>query len=206
MTRRAFTLLEIVIALAILSISLMVLIDGEAQAVVMTVDAHETIVGNALAQEKMSEVQFTLEMEGWTDANISEEGDFADYGSDGSWGENVDFEGEFDDYKWAYTVRKVELSLGDTSGAMDSMQSAGMGLPEDPSGGSSAGSEQRDLSDLGVQPDAISEMLAPFLREVRVLVWWGEDPKDGSECEDCIQLVTHLINPNGQVNATAAMP
>lgn len=205
MNRRAFTLLEIVIALAILSISLMVLIDGEAQAVVMTVDSQKTIIGNALAQEKMSEVQFTLEMEGWTDANISEEGDFSDYGSDGSWGEDIDFEGEFDDYKWAYTVRKVELSLGDTSGAMESMQSAGMGLPEDPTGNSS-GADEKDLSDLGVQPDAISDMLAPFLREVRVLVWWGEDPKDGSDCEDCIELVTHLINPNGQVNTPAGIP
>ena len=46
-------------------------------------------------------------------------------------------------------------------------------------------------------------MLKPYIREVRVLIWWGEEPEEGADCEDCIELVTHVANPTGEVIAGA---
>jgi hypothetical protein len=41
------------------------------------------------------------------------------------------------------------------------------------------------------------EMLGNFLREVRVVVWWG-DNEDGT---DQVELVSHIINPTGLVTS-----
>ncbi|MDP6935406.1 MAG: hypothetical protein QGG40_20970, partial [Myxococcota bacterium] len=53
-----------------------------------------------------------------------------------------------------------------------------------------------DLTDF-VSPDMITDMLGSYIREVRVLVWWGDEPED----EDQIELVTHVINPSGTIVA-----
>ena len=54
---------------------------------------------------------------------------------------------------------------------------------------------QMDLSDVGVSGDMISEALSPYIREGRVLVWWGENEDE----TDQVELVTHIVNPSGQV-------
>ena len=43
----------------------------------------------------------------------------------------------------------------------------------------------------------ITEMLATYIREVRVLVWWG----DNEDELDQVELVTHIINPTGEIIA-----
>jgi prepilin-type N-terminal cleavage/methylation domain-containing protein len=186
--RRGFTLLEVVIALAILAVSLMVLVDSQATAVLMTVDAEKTLTGTYLAQEKMSEALLRLESEGFREGDIDEEGDFEDLG-----GEDSDVGLAFSDYRWAYTIREVDLQVGDLSEMADTLGGmSGEQGDTDP--------QQRDLSDVGFQPDMLSEMLRPYIREIRVLVWWGkEDPDMDEGCEDCIELVTHIINPSGTI-------
>ncbi|MFZ5481026.1 MAG: type IV pilus modification PilV family protein, partial [Myxococcota bacterium] len=77
--RRGFTLLEVVIALAILAVSLVVLVESQSSAVLVTVDAQRTLTGTWLAQEKMAEAMLRVEYEGFTDQDIDEEGDFADF-------------------------------------------------------------------------------------------------------------------------------
>ncbi|MFZ5481025.1 MAG: hypothetical protein ACOZNI_29960, partial [Myxococcota bacterium] len=121
-----------------------------------------------------------------------------------SFGEDVDFGDAFEEYKWAYTIREVDLQIGDMSGLADQLGAAGYGpSEEEQAAASDAGQETpetRDLSDMGVSPDMVSDMLKPYIREVRVLVWWGEDEPDLEEgCEDCIELVSHVINPTGVV-------
>ena len=197
--RSGFTLLEVVIALAILAVSLMVLIDGQATAVLMTTDTERTLTGTWLAQEKMSEAMFRLEREGFREGDIDEEGDFEDYGNDGSLGENVEFGDTFRDYKWAYTIRKVDLQLGDMSGAADQLQDAGFGPKSSEEQGGSSQADQRDLGDVGLDPSMFGDMLRNYIREVRVVVWWGDDEPDLATCEDCVELVTHAVNPGGKI-------
>jgi prepilin-type N-terminal cleavage/methylation domain-containing protein len=194
--RSGFTLLEVVIALAILAISLMVLIDAQSTAVLMTVESEKMLTGTYLSQEKMSEAMLRVEKDGFTDGDVDEEGDFSDFGAaEGGMGQGPDFGTAFDGYKWAYTIRKVDIQLGDIGQAADQLKSA-TGKDD---ATSDQNTDQRDLSDIGIQPDMISDMLRPYIREVRVLVWWGNDEPDPATCEDCVELVSHVINPSGVV-------
>jgi general secretion pathway protein I len=200
--RAGFTLLEVVIALAILAVSLVVLIETQSAAVLMTVDTEKVLTGTYLAQEKMNEAVLRVERDGFSEGDIDEEGDFEDWGSDGGFGQDVEFGDAFEEYRWAYTIRKVDLQLGDMSSAADQLSEAGLG----PKTGDADGDgepdqpEQRDLGDLGVDGSMFTEMLRPYIREVRVLVWWSEDEPDLDEgCEACVELVTHVINPSGTI-------
>lgn len=208
MRRSGFTLLEVVIALAILALALFVLVDAQASAVLMTVDAEKTLVGSYLAQQKMTEATLRLEKEGFKTADVNDEGNFDDFGQDdglggmegGGLGEDLDFGEGFAGYEWAYSIRQVDVSLGDVSGAQETMQAAGFGpSAEQADAAGNQGAEGRDLADVGIQPEMISEMLSPYIREVRVVVWWGAEPKSDAPCEDCVELVTHVINPKGDI-------
>ena len=60
---------------------------------------------------------------------------------------------------------------------------------------------------MGVQPDMITDMLRPYIREVRVMVWWGaEAPDPDKPCEDCVELVTHVCNPSGTESLAGELP
>ena len=194
--RRAFTLLEVLIALAILAVSLVVLVDAQATAVFMTRETDRIFTATLLAQEKMSEVKLYVETEGFVDKDIEEQGTFEDYEVESL---ELDFEDAFDAFEWAYTIREVELNLGgDIGGMADSLGQSGYFGDEAENSEISDGAEDRGLEDLGVQPDMVTEMLSPYIREVRVRVWWGEvDPDDPDE--NAVELVTHLINPSGIV-------
>jgi type II secretory pathway pseudopilin PulG len=194
--RGAFTLLEICIALAILAISMAVLVDSEAGAVVLTAEAERTLVANALAEEVMAEVLLGLEADGFTEQDQANEGDFGDFGADGRFGQTVDFEGEYEDYRYAWTIRRVDLQIGDASGAITEL--AGMGGTGD---AETSGGMDGSILGAFLSGDMLNEMLSPWMREVRVMVWWGDDPGDeeGQSCENCVELVTHVFNPSGQV-------
>ncbi|MDP2314457.1 MAG: prepilin-type N-terminal cleavage/methylation domain-containing protein [Pseudomonadota bacterium] len=196
--RAGFTLLEVVIALAILAIGLMVLVDSQSMAVLMTVDAGKTLTGTYLAQEKMAEAMLRLEEEGFRDADIDEEGDFEEFGASGDM-DAPDFGDSFEGYKWAYTIREVDIQVGDIASAAEEIEGSGF-LGSKTEAESDAAPESRDLTDMGFQPDMLTDMLRPYIREVRVLVWWDdEEPDLENGCDSCIELVSHVINPTGQI-------
>lgn len=59
-----------------------------------------------------------------------------------------------------------------------------------------------DLSDIpGFNPEQITEYLSNYIREVRVVVWWGENEDE----TDQVEITTHAINPSGIV-ATPDQP
>ena len=50
-----------------------------------------------------------------------------------------------------------------------------------------------------LQPDALTKMLSPYIREVRVRVWWG----DNTSGEDQVELLSHIIDPTGSMLGTS---
>ncbi|MSQ00705.1 MAG: type II secretion system protein [Myxococcales bacterium] len=200
--RQAFTLIEIVIALTILAVSLMVLVESQSGSVLQTIDSQRILTANSLAEAKLAEVLLTLEMDGFSDTIKGEDGSFEDFGDNGEYGEVVDFEGEYDEYGYAWTVRPVEMELGDIAGTLEELSK------DNESSGSSSTSTADDagvdasLFSAFLTPEAMSEMLSPWMREVRVVVWWGDDPGDleaDELCESCVELVSHVFNPSGTV-------
>lgn len=203
-TRPAFTLMEIVISLAILSVSLMVLVESQTASVIQTMDGQRILTATQLAEAKLAEVLLNLEMEGFQESEQGEEGTFEEFGDDGDFGEVVDFEGEYDEFGFAWTVRKVEMELGDIGGTLEELQQSGE-MDQSSTGTTTsaddAGIDSSMFSSF-LSPDTINDTLSPWMREVRVIVWWGDDPgeQEGeSSCEDCVEIVTHVFNPSGQV-------
>ena len=190
-----FTLLEVVSALAILAVSLFGLVDAEAGAVLMTVEAEKMLTGTYLAQEKISEAMLRLEREGFKDGDIDEEGDFSDFGVSDAMSGGADVGAAFADYKWAYTIREVDIQVGDIAETATELQSSGYGQQD--------GATDTDTTSAAaamIPTDMLSDMIKPYIREIRVLVWWGDEEPDLEEgCESCIELVTDVINPSGQI-------
>lgn len=196
-SERGFSLIEITIALSILVLALSILVENQGFAAFMTRDAEKIRIATMLAEEKMIEAQLQLELEGWKTSDIDEDGDFDDLGSEefrGS-GYNLDLKDTFDDYKWAYTIRKIEMNMpADMGGMMDDMM--GSGYYGDQSQNEDVQNNQMDLGDIGISSDMITEYLSDYIREVRVMVWWEEDFE---ETGDYVELLTHVVNPSGVV-------
>lgn len=196
-SERGFSLIEITIALSILVLSLSILVENQGFAAFMTRDAEKIRIATMLAEEKMIEAQLQLELEGWKTSDIDEDGDFDDLGSEefrGS-GYNLDLKDTFDDYKWAYTIRKIEMNMpADMGGMMDDMM--GSGYYGDQSQNEDVQNNQMDLGDIGISSDMITEYLSDYIREVRVMVWWEEDFEESG---DYVELLTHVVNPSGVV-------
>lgn len=196
--KAGFTLLEVVIALAILATSVMILVETQAGALFMSNDARNLQVATMLAEEKMAEAQLTLEREGWSSQDIDEEGDFEGFGSEDFRGDDLRLEMDEDlaDFHWAYTIRKIELTIPtDLGGMAGDLAGTGYFGEEGSTAVSESDSSQMDLSALGITPEMITEYLGDYIREVRVLVWWGEN-EDGA---DQVELLMHAVNPSGVV-------
>lgn len=186
-----FTLLEVIIALAILVGSLTVLVQTQGISVLMTVEGERYLTATNLAQQKMAEITLRLEEEGFIDRDeVSEEGDFEDL--DDAW-DGYDLDEAVEDYRWAYVIREIDLTMAADLGSMaEGMM--GDALPED----AQSTAETPDITDVpGFSDDMLADMLNPYIREIRVLVWWG----DNEDELDQVELVTHAINPSGVVAA-----
>jgi general secretion pathway protein I len=205
MRRAGFTLLEVMIALGILVTAMLVLMNAQGSSVLMAVDAQRSTMATMLAEEKMKEIMLNLEHEGWTDQDIDEEGNFEDYGKEDFRGDvvSVDLTEGLEDYRWAYTVRKIELTIPPDMGGM-AEQLVGSGYygsekteAMQESDKLQDASGQMDISQF-ISPEQMSEYLSGYLREVRIRVWWGENEDE----DDQVELVHHVVNPTGMVKST----
>lgn len=204
MSRRAFTLLEVVIALAILAVGLTVLVSSQSQAVVMAAETENIRLATLLAQEKMNEALLTVETDGFVEGqDIEEEGDFSDFSEEdfrGTEGLDLELGDRLESFRFAYTIRQIEFDLPpdlggamETLGANDYFPTSGSEKAEGVNMNQAAQPGQDMLGDM-LSPDVLSTQLSPYIREVRVIVWWG----DNEEKTDQVELLTHVINPTGE--------
>jgi prepilin-type N-terminal cleavage/methylation domain-containing protein len=193
--KRAFTLLEVVIALGIMATALVVLVQSQAFAVMSAADAEHLIRATQLAEEKMMEVQLLAEREGFSDQDIDEDGDFEEFGNEEFRGEGLDLKmgDQLADYRWAYTMRKIEIKMPPDMGGMASSMVGENYYGEEKSEQIDVGGAP-DLGDIGISGDLITDTLSDYIREVRVRVWWGDDPDDESQM---VELTSHVVNPTG---------
>ncbi|MEN0062649.1 MAG: prepilin-type N-terminal cleavage/methylation domain-containing protein [Myxococcota bacterium] len=217
-SRRGFSLLEVMIALSILTVSLVILIQTQSMAMVLTQEAEMRMTATDLAQQKMTEALLEIESEGFQVRDVYERGDFADYGSDGL---NVDVGDELEAFEWEYSIREVDITIvgeaaesagdlaedgdegGGPLGALSGLIGGGGEDVGNPLAGV-GGQLTEALGAFGLGSSSIAELLGPFVREVRVRVWWGGSIEEAEEIGNEVILTTHIFDPSGA--ATAETP
>ncbi|MFT4625043.1 MAG: prepilin-type N-terminal cleavage/methylation domain-containing protein [Myxococcota bacterium] len=204
MSRRAFSLLEVMVALGILVVSLTILIETQSNAVQMTAESEQIIVATDLAVAKFNEANLRVESDGFQIGDIEERGDFSDFGDEAT---NLEFGQSLEKFKWEYSISEIDLDLaGDIATMASEMDTTGMfGAAGDAGGGDPAGGAMGNLGAL-MSGDAITQMLGPYIREVRVRVWWGDDSDDAEDRGDEVFITGHVVNPTGVLSLEQGAP
>jgi len=175
----AFTLLEVMIALAILSISLITLYSSVGNSLKASGMAERTEKSNFLARQKMSEILLNIEQD-------IARGAFPDEKE-----ENGTFEKPFEDYKWAYTVKKVQLPVLQLPAEM--MEGTGAPSPETLSAAAGAsgvnGAVEMAANSMA---QVVTKKISEAIREVQVTISWGEGGEEGDE--EKVVITTHIAN------------
>ena len=200
---RAFTLLEVMVALAILATSLMAIADLTGTALRNHSYARDITVATLLARGKMAALEEKYEDAGFRDFDETEEGDFADQGHA--------------EIRWKVDLKKPDSALSpdellsvllgateggdapDLLGALlgKSGGTSGQGGPQTASAGGLVGGM------LQAQLTAFGESLKKSLREMRLTVAW----MDGRQLRQ-LTVTTHLVvlNPKAPGGAHGPNP
>lgn len=156
---RGFSLLEVVVALSILAISLVVLLQAQAQSLASAGRSRELAVATLLARSKMVDVEQKTFHDGLALGTQEEDGDFADEGHP--------------DVKWRTRVSEVKLDLSALQG-MCADRAAKSGAGE---GGE--GKENDCASAMGSLTGQVGGMMDELSRSMRaaeVVVSWADGP------------------------------
>ncbi len=154
-SQRGFTLLEVVVALAILAISLGVLMESQVTSLAAAGRARDMTIATLLARSKMIDLERELFDEGFTSGDQEEDGDFNEEGHP--------------EIKWKSKVMEVELDLATLGGTGDSKDGS---KKEDKSESSSSMSADGFLSGLGGSVEGIVKGLSDNMRVVDLAVSW----------------------------------
>lgn len=195
--RRGFSLLEVIVALAIMALSLMAIFDMNAGAVRKHVYTKKLTVATLLARSKMIDLEQELHDKGLSNDDDEESGDFSEEG--------------WKNFKWRAKIlapRTQGLSPDKLMAALfnlpmgDASQgNAGSGLSALFGGGASAGGSMGAnqggvLSALGPMSGMIQgqftqmiDVITKSVREVHLTVSW----KEGNQVES-LDLVTHVVS------------
>ncbi|WP_426750728.1 type IV pilus modification PilV family protein [Myxococcus sp. Y35] len=209
---RGFTLLEVVVALAILGLALMAIFDLNAGAVANHVYTKRLTVASLLARSKMTDLEQELYDDGFEVDDQEESGDFSEEG--------------WTQFKWRARIIAPKtdgvtpdqligaifnLPIGDNASGDPLGGLAGLfgGSTGGDSSGASGGPQAAGLGSMGgaamgmAQPmfTQMVEQITQTVREVHLTVYWQE----GTQVES-IDLVTHVVSlgPGSDRNGGAA--
>lgn len=174
--RRGFTLLEVMIAMALLVVALAALMGHEAVAVQMSHYSNRVSQAALLAQGKLLDAEHTLKRDGMEAFDGCEEGDFRAEG--------------YRDFKWKLCGYKLEFAEGSSEALTEQLLSmlGGMGIPGlgggggdegDTSGGTDPAADRlgKMAGQMGMALGAIPTFITQLedkVRKVRLEVTWTD--------------------------------
>lgn len=154
---KGFSFIEIMIAVAILAAGFVILMSAQGTAFLSSGRAEKLTTATLLAQQKMAEFEMEIEKD-------IEKGKFPR--DDTS--ENGEFDKPFEEYRWATSVKKVEVPVG---------------------GGSEGGEENAMMEGY---MNAIMEQISNSVREVKVVIYWGDRDEELID-QPQMEVVTHIV-------------
>lgn len=205
---RGFTLLETVVALAILALALMAIFDINSGAVSNHAYAKKLTVATMLARSKMTDLEQKLYDEGFSNDDDEESGDFSQEG--------------WDNFKWRAKIIAPKTDGvspeqligaifnlpigegGDMSGLAAMFGGGAGGGKEGKSGPSQTTSNPMAGAAMGMAQPMFTQMVQQItqtVREVHLTVYW----RDGTQVES-LDLVTHVVSlgPGSDRNGNSA--
>lgn len=153
---RGFSLLEVLIALAILGMSLGVLLQSQAQSLDATGRARDYNIASSLMRSKLVDIEAETLADGFVVGSTESAGDFAEDG--------------FPDFKWSAKVSEIEMDLTSISSLCESMMGGEEGGDDTMAGGMSC--EALLGGAAGGVLQNISEDLTRGMRAVEVKIEW----------------------------------
>jgi len=211
MSRSGFTLLEVVVALAILGLALMAIYDLNAGAVAMHAYSKKLTVASLLARSKMTDLEQELYDKGFSADDEEKSGDFTDEGWSGfKWRAKI-VAPRTDGVSPQQMLSAIfNIPLGGSSdgalGALSALfggssSTSGSTSTSTPAGSSTSGPTTTALSGatsalggmsanlLQTQFTQLIDQITKAVREVHLTVTW----KDGKQVET-LDLVTHVVS------------
>ena len=183
-----FTLLEVMVAVALLSLGIVLLLQVQARSIQLAQQARNLSVATGLARAKLYDCQADLLKKGFSIGDYDESGKFDDDGYEG-----------FESFFWECHGYKPKLPVPDTTeittGLMDSAEARGAEARANGQLGGLAGAgEAAGLGAGMIAPvlGQVSEVLGESIRELVVIVRW----KEGESWQD-LQVTTHVVDKTG---------
>jgi general secretion pathway protein I len=189
---RAFTLLEVLVAVAILAVGMTVLLQVQARSALLAEQAKAMTVATQLARSKLYDCEVELLKRGFSIGDFKEEGKFDEEG--------------YDDFFWECHGYKPELPMPDAADFQQAAAAASTpsedgegGLLGGMLGGGAAGQPGVDPAMMGAGMGMIgpvltqvSEIVGESIRELTVVVRWRQ-----GDTWDEMRVSTHLVDPTG---------
>lgn len=188
-----FTLLEVMVALAILALALTAIVGINGNAIRSHGYAKRVTVATMLARSKMADIESKYIEEGFTsDFDQTMEGNFSDEG--------------WSDFRWKAEIVKPDIDAANASALVETLAQKLMGDVGDLTAQAESGGAPVPTMDtssitsmmgpmIESQVNTLVETMKKALREVRLTISW----KEGAT-EDSFDVVTHLVvlAPAGQ--------
>lgn len=196
MTRqpRGFSLLEVMVGLAILAVGLVSIIGINAGTLRSHAYAKHLTVATMLARSKMADIESHFLQEGFTSSfDQTMEGDFSEEG--------------WRTFRWKAEIVVPDLDAANTTALVSTLMEQMVGTASD--GLDSSDGPQMDPGSMlaTIQPmlegqvTTMVETMKESLREVRLVVSW----QDGAK-EESFDVVTHLLLLGGQAEGQGGNP
>ena len=148
-TRHGFTLVETMVAMAIMTIAWATILMIQSKAIDNTTKAENLNRVAMLAKNMMVETEKAIEGKAFTEIKTEEEGSFAE---------------PFQDYSWKREIKEVKMPLFSAGGASTQSESGSSDSP------SSSGAQSALMGKL------VSNYLSKAIRQVTVTVIWKRGP------------------------------
>ncbi len=182
-SQRGFTLLECMIALALIATALVIVIESQAFAINMEEKANRINTASMLASDIMVDLELRMMKEGFGELEVRETGTFNDQR----------YADAYPAWRWEYEVEKVELEVPNLPNLMNMVQG-------EVADGEAPPNELAALESMGIDLSFFGEYMGNFLREARVRICYPDGyDKFGDIMENCLEVSTHLVNPTGKV-------
>jgi len=184
---RAFTLLEVMVAIAVLALGVTVLLQVQARSIYMAQQARALTVATQLARSKLYDCEDDLLKKGFSVGDYKEDGKFDEEG--------------YDSFYWECRGYEPDLPVPTAADISEGMASDALGKLTGSSdlGAAAQGNPMMGMAGgmLGPAISTLADVMKKSIRELVVIVRW----KDGEDWEE-LSVTTHIVDTTA-VNAIA---